>query len=486
MAGTLEMVARDQDRAPPNFTPAQIPFAGRMISMFMSLVTLCVLSVCIIRRVQRIHNWLSLPFAAWLIIIIYVDSFLFVFVTALFKDIGLNSNQTICEGAILLCLICYMSTKIFIYFFLVEKAYIVRGKHNPRMKDKLFLFNCFFMMLPYTVVVILNFVWRIAYINKTGTCIIGMEKRAMMPLITFDVVVNVYMTILFIVPLRQLYSYKNRQNSTLHTMAFRTFVGSCATLTSSVGNLTVLMVLKGEPGWICLLCCNADILFSVLVLHWVTSGDRTGQTTDHSYPSNALNNPANHANMPNPNTSNAGRASRSIFGGSANKSRIASSGPMVGTETLMARHYQEAAIAAAAGFGKDWPNTLKADIEASCEPVQRSSADMGAIAMNRIVVTHERRMVVSGEGGEGNRSASSMTLGQEQQRRDEERLREGSVNDDGYVSETTTTTTRDGAGVVGGARFVQRQGSTDQMVQREEEYEDVDLERGERRRSHRR
>lgn len=99
---------------------------------------------------------------------------------------------------------------------------------------------------------------RIAYINKTGTCIIGMEKRAMMPLITFDVVVNVYMTILFIVPLRQLYSYKNRQNSTLHTMAFRTFVGSCATLTSSVGNLTVLMVLKGEPGWICLLCCNAD------------------------------------------------------------------------------------------------------------------------------------------------------------------------------------------------------------------------------------
>lgn len=167
---------------------------------------------------------------------------------------------------------------------------------------------------------------------------------------------------------------------------------------------------------------------------------------------------------------------------------------MVGTETLMARHYQEAAIAAAAGFGKDWPNTLKADIEASCEPVQRSSADMGAIAMNRIVVTHERRMVVSGEGE--NRSASSMTLGQEQQRREEEeqrereRQREGSVNDDGYVSETTTTTvttTRDGCagGAVGGGRFVQRQGSTDQMVQREED-EDVDLERGERRRSHRR
>jgi hypothetical protein len=57
-------------------------------------------------------------------------------------------------------------------------------------------------------------------------------------------------------------------------MAFRSFIGSCATLTTSVANLSVLMVLKGEPGWICLMCCNADILFCVLVLHWVTSHDR--------------------------------------------------------------------------------------------------------------------------------------------------------------------------------------------------------------------
>jgi hypothetical protein len=57
-------------------------------------------------------------------------------------------------------------------------------------------------------------------------------------------------------------------------MAYRSFIGSCATLISSVVNLTVLMVLKGEPGWICLMCCNADILFSVIILHWVTQVDR--------------------------------------------------------------------------------------------------------------------------------------------------------------------------------------------------------------------
>lgn len=63
----------------------------------------------------------------WLIIIIYIDSFLFVFVTALFKDIGLNDNPTVCDGAILLCLICYMTTKIVIYLFLVEKAVSTDG-----------------------------------------------------------------------------------------------------------------------------------------------------------------------------------------------------------------------------------------------------------------------------------------------------------------------------------------------------------------------
>lgn len=103
---------------------------------------------------------------------------------------------------------------------------------------------------------------------------------------------QVYLTLLFIIPLRRklsisphyphtplirtgLYSYQHNKNTALHIIAFRSFVGSCATLISSVVNLTILMVLRGEPGWICLMCCNADILFSALVLHWITQVDST-------------------------------------------------------------------------------------------------------------------------------------------------------------------------------------------------------------------
>lgn len=73
-------------------------------------------------------------------------------------------------------------------------------------------------------------------------------------------------------------------------MAFCSLVGSLSTLFTSVANLTVLMVLRGEPGWICLLCCNADLLFCVLVLHWVTSKDK---------PTNSVTPPLSHGLTPN-------------------------------------------------------------------------------------------------------------------------------------------------------------------------------------------
>jgi hypothetical protein len=135
---------------------------------------------------------------------IYVDSTLFVLATSIIvHGLGINSSHGVCEGGILLCLICYMTTKILIYYFLVERAYIVRGSRKPRIKTKLWLFNCLFMMLPYTIFVIMNFVWRITYINEKGVCIIGMQKIAMLPLIAFEVVVNIYLTLLFILPLRR-------------------------------------------------------------------------------------------------------------------------------------------------------------------------------------------------------------------------------------------------------------------------------------------
>jgi hypothetical protein len=75
----------------------------------------------------------------------------------------------------------------------------------------------------------------------------------------------------------------------------------------------MVVVLNGEPGWICLMCCNSDsksllsplypfliflVLFSVIVLHWITQKDKA---TTMSTPKKAYS-------KQNPATSQAKRA----------------------------------------------------------------------------------------------------------------------------------------------------------------------------------
>jgi hypothetical protein len=42
------------------------------------------------------------------------------------------------------------------------------------------------------------------------------------------------------------------------------------------------MVLKGELAWICLMCCNSDILFNNVVIYWATFHDEQSPTAKSS------------------------------------------------------------------------------------------------------------------------------------------------------------------------------------------------------------
>ncbi|KAF4944849.1 hypothetical protein FSARC_14564 [Fusarium sarcochroum] len=185
--------------------------------------------------------------------------------------------------AVLAIFISYMSTKLFIYIFLVEKVHIIQSNSKPRMKSRLYLFNSFGMISIFLVVVVLNFVYRYSRIEN-GQCIIGMRNISLLPLLLVDVVINIYLTILFLLPLKSLYSFskslpKSQTHLRLRNAALRTFVGSCCTLLSSVANMTLIIYMGGEPGWMCLMCCNIDILFSAVVIYWVTSRDNASNDT---------------------------------------------------------------------------------------------------------------------------------------------------------------------------------------------------------------
>ncbi|THY83794.1 hypothetical protein D6C92_09522 [Aureobasidium pullulans] len=268
--------------------PTEVPAPARVVTMILTMFTIAILAVFFTRRLHQVKSWTTLPVLNWLVLAIYVDSFFFVFFTGILsKAFSVNASAGFCDTAILLWLetgfmatplmldlvISYMSTKILLYYFLVEKCYLIRSAGEPRRQSKLWLFNFFGVICPYIVLVVLMIVYRIAYMNKEGVCIIGMQRNALVPTIVFDVFLNVWLTTLFLQPLRDCYSYKQQSSSRLRNVVVRTFVGSCATLALSITNLTVIAILDGEPGYICLCLCSLDILCTTLILHWVSSVD---------------------------------------------------------------------------------------------------------------------------------------------------------------------------------------------------------------------
>ncbi|OTB04284.1 hypothetical protein M426DRAFT_261999 [Hypoxylon sp. CI-4A] len=250
--------------------PAPEPLGGIIFGVILSFFATSIISSFLVQRVLAVKSWRRLPLIIWysisipVVFIVYGISWIFVFATGILNyGIGVSSNLGVCSAAIELCLFCYISTKIDL--------------------DSI-----------YAILSILSFVYRIARMEN-GRCIIGIERPALIPFITFDIVVNVYLTTLFLNPLRNIYAFKGLSSvpsnpPKLRAVAVRTLVGTLCTTASSVVNLVVLMALDGEPGWVCLTCCNADILFSALVIQWITSRDNAGTIdSSHSVPPDASN-----------------------------------------------------------------------------------------------------------------------------------------------------------------------------------------------------
>ncbi|KAK3397233.1 hypothetical protein B0T20DRAFT_440919 [Sordaria brevicollis] len=224
------------------------PLAGMVISVILAMISLVIISIFLTQRFLAVKVWRRLPPVQWskycsycgsdvhfyvVVFAIYADSFLFVFATAILQfGFGVDTSGSICESAILLCLACYVTTK-----------FIIRsGSKKLRIHSKLYLFN--------TIVVLVH--------NRNGE-ICHDPAHCLRP------------------ARQRLYAFNSSQqtrgNRRLKLVAMRTLIGCICTLTSSVVNLSVLMALNGEPGWVCLMCCNSDILFSAIVIQWVTSRD---------------------------------------------------------------------------------------------------------------------------------------------------------------------------------------------------------------------
>jgi len=211
--------------------------ALKIITPLLSLLTVSTLSVCLYQRICIVEDWKKQSLIRWLLIITYVDSYAYVLGAGILRNLKLDASLELCDTAIIYCLCLYMTTKSLMYLLLVEKVRLVYSSFLPRMKDKFFLFNCLSIFVPYSGLFIMSFVYRIHMINDAGLCLIGIGRAAIIPITIFDFVVNMYLTILFILPFLNLPSFQNK-HSQLKRMTYRTFFGSLATLTSTLAYIT--------------------------------------------------------------------------------------------------------------------------------------------------------------------------------------------------------------------------------------------------------
>jgi hypothetical protein len=103
---------------------------------------------------------------------------------------------------------------------------------------------------------------RISFLSTTsGFCFIGLQRMVAIPLTTYEICINVYLTMLFLLPLRNITHFEHGSraaNAQLRKMTQRCLIGAAVTCMSTGANLTAVAILEHEEAWLCLLLCNLD------------------------------------------------------------------------------------------------------------------------------------------------------------------------------------------------------------------------------------
>ena len=164
------------------------------------------------------------------------------------------------------------------------------------------------IVLGFGSIAICGFIWPVANVSDIdGRCRIGLPFRVTIPLLTFDIFINVLLTGIFIYLLRPLFRFNTagspdalagkgvrklfkvphaRSNHSdtgivnLHSfksiqrLLWKSLAGSVLVMMPTVGNLSALIPLHGEElGWICLLICTLDGTCHLASTQWRSVGD---------------------------------------------------------------------------------------------------------------------------------------------------------------------------------------------------------------------
>ncbi|KAJ7617245.1 hypothetical protein FB45DRAFT_1063748 [Roridomyces roridus] len=247
---------------------------SQAMSVVILLVGITIVTAFLTKRLSSSWSlrdgWQRLNWPRLCIVLIFLDSYLFLFASGILMfGVSLQKDTKACASAIYLCVSFYTSSKVLIYAFLSEKVYMVWDTGRSRLRSPVYVL-CIVTVTLYGAIVGLMAIGGIAELSPTdGLCVIGLKPTASIPLLSYDLYINILLTSLFLWPLFR----SQHSTARLRRVAARTLIASAVALTTSTINMTVLTVLHGrELGWICLASCGTDVVFNAAALFWLTSG----------------------------------------------------------------------------------------------------------------------------------------------------------------------------------------------------------------------
>ncbi|RDW64084.1 hypothetical protein BP5796_10586 [Coleophoma crateriformis] len=217
---------------------------------------------------------------------------------------GTQANRP-CKLARIICLVFYIGHKLPLYAFLVERTHAVRSVTRRRLQDWFYISGMISVTLGFISIVVSLCIWDgWFYEPASGQCQIGFRLPVILALLVFDVMVNLWLTWVFVHYLRPYLTkgvlnafvpkgigdlmisrvFKHATPNTDFDISFaipqadlirvirNTLIGCIAMCAATVANCLVLIILHShEEVWMLFTFCTLDVTWTVLIINWLTN-----------------------------------------------------------------------------------------------------------------------------------------------------------------------------------------------------------------------
>ncbi|TKA61372.1 hypothetical protein B0A55_12014 [Friedmanniomyces simplex] len=181
-----------------NGVPARTSYA------VVSLLCMFIMAALFGSRFHSMFNrgyWRSLPFIRMLPYFLYAFGILFNIAAALsISGTFKLTRDKDCRGAMYVCLVFYVATKTCVQLFLIERAHAARARSLKRLQDWVWLVFMFILIVGFGTIAILAFMAPVGVVDPHDKqCRIGLPRTSVLVLMTYDILINIALTVVFIV-----------------------------------------------------------------------------------------------------------------------------------------------------------------------------------------------------------------------------------------------------------------------------------------------